>query len=141
MPAPGTRVTVPLMKKEVRGVVLREHTKPIDTAWAEKIRPVLEILDTAPVVTKEQLDLWQWMSDYYMCTLGEVMAAALPGGLDKRLTNPPKRRRTVIAPYTGPIEPAHELSPAQKKSVDSIETFWTSGKDKTQAYTCTLTHN
>ena len=129
MPAPGTRVTVPLMKKEVRGVVLREHTKPIDTAWAEKIRPVLEILDTAPVVTKEQLDLWQWVSDYYMCTLGEVMAAALPGGLDKRLTNPPKRRRTVIAPYTGPIEPAHELSPAQKKSVDSIETFWTSGKD------------
>ena len=129
MPAPGTRVTVPLMKKEVRGVVLREHTEPIDTAWAEKIRPVLEILDTAPVVSKEQLDLWQWMSDYYMCTLGEVMAAALPGGLDKRLTNPPKRRRTVIAPYTGPIEPAHELSPAQKKSVDSIETFWTSGKD------------
>jgi len=129
MPAPGTRVTVPLMKKEVRGVVLREHTEPIDTAWAEKIRPVLEILDTAPVVTKEQLDLWQWVSDYYMCTLGEVMAAALPGGLDKRLTNPPKRRRTVIAPYTGPIEPAHELSPAQKKSVDSIETFWTSGQD------------
>ncbi len=129
MPAPGTRVTVPLMKKEVRGVVLREHTEPIDTAWAEKIRPVLEILDAAPVVSKEQLDLWQWMSDYYMCTLGEVMAAALPGGLDKRLTNPPKRRRTVIAPYTGPIEPAHELSPAQKKSVDSIETFWTSGKD------------
>ena len=129
MPAPGTRVTVPLMKKEVRGVVLREHTELIDTAWAEKIRPVLEILDAAPVVSKEQLDLWQWMSDYYMCTLGEVMAAALPGGLDKRLTHPPKRRRTVIAPYTGPIEPAHELSPAQKKSVDSIETFWTSGKD------------
>ena len=57
MPKPGTRVTVPLMKKEVRGVVLREHTEPIEGAWAERIRPVLEVLDSAPVVSKEQLDL------------------------------------------------------------------------------------
>ena len=129
MPKPGTRVTVPLMKKEVRGVVLREHTEPIEGAWAERIRPVLEVLDSAPVVSKEQLDLWQWMSGYYMCTLGEVMAAALPVGVDKRLMNPPKRRRTTIAPYTGPVEPAHDLSPAQQKSVDEIGAFWTSGKD------------
>ena len=64
-----------------------------------------------------------------MCTLGEVMAAALPGGLDKRLTNPPKRRRTSIAPYTGPVESSHALSEIQDKSVDKIETFWSSGKD------------
>lgn len=129
MPKPGTRVTVPLMKKEVRGVVLREHTEPIEGEWAERIRPLLEVLDSAPVVSKEQLDLWKWMSGYYMCTLGEVMAAALPVGVDKRLMNPPKRRRTTIAPYTGPVEPAHDLSPAQQKSVDEIGAFWTSGKD------------
>lgn len=57
------------------------------------------------------------------------MAAALPGGLDKRLTNPPKRRRTSIAPYTGPVESSHALSEIQDKSVDEIETFWSSGKD------------
>ena len=34
-----------------------------------------------------------------------------------------------MAPYTGPIEPMHALSPAQAKTVDSIGTFWTSGKD------------
>ena len=129
MPAPGTRVLVPLMKKEVRGVVLREHTEPIDAAFTSKLRPLTEVLDAAPVVSPEQLALWQWMSSYYMCTLGEVMAAALPGGLDKRLANPPKRRRTHIAPYDGPIEPAHPLSPAQAKSADGIEAFWTSGKD------------
>jgi len=26
------------------------------------------------------LRLWQWIADYYMCTLGDVMRAALPGG-------------------------------------------------------------
>jgi len=117
------------MKKEVRGVVLRVHTEPIDPSWIAKIRPISSIADTAPSVSPEQLALWQWMSSYYMCTLGEVMAAALPGGLDKRLTNPPKRRRTSIAPYTGPVESSHALSEIQDKSVDEIETFWSSGKD------------
>ncbi len=117
------------MKKEVRGIVLREHTEPIDPALASKIKPILEVSETAPVVSPEQLALWQWMSGYYMCTLGEVMSAALPSGLDKRLLNPPKRRRAHIAPYTGPIEPMHDLSPAQAKSVDEIERFWSSGKD------------
>ena len=129
IPAPGTRVIVPLMKKEVRGVVLRVHTEPIDSTLTTKIRPISSIADTAPSVSPEQLALWQWMSSYYMCTLGEVMAAALPGGLDKRLTNPPKRRRTSIAPYTGPVESSHALSEIQDKSVDKIETFWSSGKD------------
>ena len=129
MPTPGTRVVVPLMKKELRGVVLRTHTEGIEPALKDKIRPISSVVDTAPVVSREQLALWQWMSAYYMCTLGEVMAAALPSGLDKRLVNPPKRRRATLAPYAGPIEPMHDLSPAQAKSADEIDTLWISGKE------------
>ena len=116
------------MKKEVRGVVLREHTEPMEAAFVEKIRPITSVVENAPVVSAEQLKLWQWMSSYYMCSLGEVMAAALPGGLDKRLVTPPKRRRTISESFTGLIEPIHALSPAQAKSADSIEHFWQSGK-------------
>ena len=129
MPAPGTRVIVPLMAKKMRGIVLRQHTEPVTPDFAAKIKPILEISDTAPAVSPEQMALWQWMSSYYMCSLGEVMAAALPSGLDQRLLNPPKRRRAQIAPYTGPIEPMHPLSTAQAKSIDEIEGFWHSGKD------------
>ena len=129
LPAPGTHVEVPLMKKKIRGIVLCEHTESISAEWQAKIRPVTAVFENAPVVSHEQLALWQWISSYYMCTLGEVMAAALPEGLDKRLANPPKRRRTTMAPYTGPIEPAHPLTPAQHKSADECETFWTTGKD------------
>ena len=129
LPAPGTRVIVPLMAKQVRGIVLREHTEPIDDAFAAKIKPISQVSETAPIVSKEQLALWQWISSYYMCTLGEVMSAALPVGLDKRLLNPPKRRRTHIAPYTGIIEPMHSLSPAQAKSIDEIKTFYAAGKN------------
>lgn len=128
IPAPGTRVVVPLMKKEVRGVVLRPHTDPIAPELTEKIRPISAVVDNAPMVTPEQLHLWQWMSSYYMCTPGEVMAAALPGGLDKRLMEPPKRRRVTLAPYDGPIEPEHPLTPAQQKSADEIGNFFTNGR-------------
>ena len=120
---------MPLMKKELRGVVLRRHTEPVDASFAGKIRPLTAVIDTAPAVSEEQLALWQWMSGYYMCTLGEVMAAALPGGLDKRLVDPPKRRRTAIKPYTGPVEPMHELSSAQQKCADEIGGLWQSGKE------------
>ena len=129
MPSPGTRVIVPLLKKEMRGIVLREHTEPVDATWADKIRPITSILENAPAVSREQLALWQWMSRYYMCTLGEVMAAALPSGVDKRLTNPPKRRRSALEAYTGPIEPLHDLSEAQVHCADEIKSLWASGKD------------
>ena len=125
---------VPLMKKEVRGVVLRAHTEPIDEVLASKIRPIIEVLDEAPVVSPEQLALWQWISAYYMCSMGDVMAAALPGGLDKRLTNPPKRSRTVLKSYQGTVEPAHSLSPAQQKSADEIGGFWQKGKEVVLLY-------
>ena len=72
---------VPLMRKKIEGIVLREHTEPIPPEWIAKIRPIETIIDTTPIVSAEQLSLWQWMSDYYMCTLGEVMNAAMPAGL------------------------------------------------------------
>ncbi len=127
VPVPGTRVIVPLLKKEVRGVVLRLHTEPVPAEWNDKIRPVSSVVEGAPPVPPEQLALWQWMSEYYMCSLGEVMAAALPGGLDKRLMNPPKRKRMHSSSYTGPVENAHTLSPAQAESAESIVSFWSSG--------------
>ena len=37
-----------------------------------------QILDETPIVTSQQLKHWQWMSSYYMCTLGDIMRAALP---------------------------------------------------------------
>jgi len=38
----------------------------------------MKIIDTSPVVNDIQLKHWQWISDYYMCSEGEVMKAAMP---------------------------------------------------------------
>lgn len=42
-------------------------------------KDIHQILDESPIVTTQQLKHWHWMSKYYMCTLGDVMRAALPG--------------------------------------------------------------
>ncbi len=127
-PRPGTRVMVPLMKKEVRGIVLQEHKEPIEQSWETKIRPISSILDDMPIVSDEQLQLWQWMCSYYLCTLGEVMNAALPSGLDDRLANPPKRRRKNTNSFAGEVESLHPLTSVQAKKVDEIRHLYDSGK-------------
>lgn len=43
-----------------------------------KVKEIINVLDEKPVVNKKQLSLWDWISEYYMCSLGEVMAVALP---------------------------------------------------------------
>ena len=192
---------VPLMRKKIEGIVLREHTEPIPPEWIAKIRPIETIIDTTPIVSAEQLSLWQWMSDYYMCTLGEVMNAAMPAGLlddsyaektteyislplhadieanKTSLRRAPKQLQLYeiavqmcaptgrvertnllnnaqlnssellraliakgllirheegvsrIAPYQGPIESLHDLSPAQQKAVEQIHTFFQAEKN------------
>ncbi len=72
----GCRVEVNLGKnKKYAGIVNTLHNEKPEFFEPKEI---LNILDSAPVVHKEQVQLWQWMSSYYMCSEGEVMAAALP---------------------------------------------------------------
>ncbi|MBX3239845.1 MAG: primosomal protein N' [Chitinophagaceae bacterium] len=72
----GSRVEVNLGKsKKYAGIVKRLYRqKP--AAFAPKC--ILNVLDAEPVVFEHQLALWEWMAEYYMCSEGEVMAAALP---------------------------------------------------------------
>ena len=194
-PSAGMRVLVPLGRKSLTGIVLGNHTGSVKEGI--QLRDILCVLDETPVVTRDQLFLWHWIADYYLCTLGEVLAAALPAGIiddnytartatylslhpsvdiehtrlllnraPKQLhvletylrlsaTSPLVEKRTLIeesgestavvralverkildeseqnvsriAPYTGIIEPAHPLSPAQQEAADEIRHVWQS---------------
>ena len=46
-----------------------------------EIKEIVDLIDKNPIVGAQELRLWEWMSNYYMCSLGDVMKAALPGGL------------------------------------------------------------
>ena len=75
-PITGCRVLVPLGKKSIIGIIYRRHEGEL--APNIKVRDTIQVIDEQPIVTSKQLQLWDWLAQYYMCTLGEVMAAALP---------------------------------------------------------------
>lgn len=75
---PGMRVKVQFgNRNHYSGIVSTIHDK---TPAYEKVKEILSLQDNMPVVNEIQLKLWNWISEYYMCTEGEVMKAALPSG-------------------------------------------------------------
>ena len=72
----GQRVVVQFGKRKIyTAIVLEIHdNRPKDT----DIKELLSVLDELAIVNDKQLKLWQWISKYYMCNLGDVMNAALP---------------------------------------------------------------
>lgn len=75
----GQRIVVQLGKSKLYTAIVQSiHHLPPKNYEAKYID---SIIDTAPIVTQKQLELWEWMASYYMCTLGEIMNAALPSGL------------------------------------------------------------
>jgi primosomal protein N' (replication factor Y) len=74
---PGMRVAVPFGKNKIyTGLVLELHENPPLLYQAKDIH---QILDDAPLVTQTQIEHWQWIASYYMCSIGEVYKSALPG--------------------------------------------------------------
>lgn len=75
----GYRVLVPFgRKKYYTAIVVMTHDiEP----QGYKVKEILALLDEGPVLRHPQLKFWQWIADYYLCTVGEVYKAAVPSGL------------------------------------------------------------
>lgn len=75
----GQRAVIQFGKTKIMsGLIISLSDKVPDCS---NIKYLLDILDDDPVVNEKQLELWNWISSYYMCYLGEVMQAALPSAL------------------------------------------------------------
>lgn len=74
--AAGKRVVVQFGKQKIYSAIIKNIHN--DKPASYEVKPIASVLDEKPVVTSEQFKLWEWIASYYMCTLGEVMAAALP---------------------------------------------------------------
>ncbi|UJH67648.1 primosomal protein N' [Allomuricauda sp. SCSIO 65647] len=73
---PGMRIAVPFGKSKIYTALCHQvHQNPPEAYEAKEIH---QILDDVPLVNAIQLKHWQWIADYYMCTLGEVVRSALP---------------------------------------------------------------
>ena len=94
---PGCRVTVPLgTKKSYTALVTATHdNEPTDYA----IKPLKEVLDETPIVIDKQIKLWEWISKYYLCSLGDIYKAAIPQGLKGEFKPRTEQRVRLAAEY------------------------------------------
>jgi primosomal protein N' (replication factor Y) len=74
----GVRVEVPLRSKLYSGLIVEIHDE-VELEYQPK--SIMAIIDEEPIITSSQYQLWQWIAKYYVSSLGEVMAVALPSGL------------------------------------------------------------
>lgn len=97
------RVVVPCGQKKTYTALCVEVTDKKPNIGVKNIKCIYSVLDDMPMLLPQQLKLWQWMADYYMCTLGDIYKAALPAGLKAEDGYRPKTET-----YVGLTEKFHD---------------------------------
>lgn len=76
---PGQRVVVQFGKQRIYAALVKSvHSNP---PVKYQVKMLMGLIDEEPVITPYQFRFWNWIADYYLCTLGEIMTAALPSAL------------------------------------------------------------
>ncbi len=92
---PGMRVIVPFASNRLyTGIIYTLHEQQPSL---KNIRTIKDIIDNIPAVNGLQLKLWSWISEYYMCSEGEVMRAALPSEISMNSFRPKQERFIRLA--------------------------------------------
>ena len=97
------RVVVPCGQKKTYTALCVEVTYKKPDIGVKNIKCIYSVLDDMPMLLPQQLKLWQWMADYYICPLGDIYKAALPAGLKAEDGYRPKTET-----YVGLTEKFHD---------------------------------
>lgn len=131
----GCRVLVTFGRnKTYLGIVMRLHDKKPE---GYEVKPIQQVMDSAPIVTERQLKLWQWISEYYLSPIGDVYKAALPAGLKAEDGYHPKTETYIrLTPQYQSATALHialnVLSRAKKQLDAFIEYLALSGWDQVE---------
>lgn len=121
----GSRVIVPFgTKRQYTAIVTAIKEEDVDDL--KKLKEVIAVHpDPAPAVIPDQLTLWTWIADYYLCTEGDVLRAALPAPLlHPALRKRPRSKRKTDAQGESTTLPP-TLTPAQQQAADALREAWT----------------
>ncbi len=77
---PGHRAVVPFGNRILTGVIVNIEETPEEPSV--ELRDIIDLPDEIPALTPELLKLTRWMADYYLCSWGEAIRAALPSGIE-----------------------------------------------------------
>jgi len=108
---PGCRVIVHFGKKRYyTAIVMTVHER--EPVGQYETKEIYALLDATPILRRPQLRFWQWISTYYLCSLGDVYKAALPSGL--------KLESETAVTYNEDFEAEMPLRPNEQSVLDAF---------------------
>jgi primosomal protein N' (replication factor Y) len=118
---PGQRVEAPFGRnnKLQTGFCVDTATKP-QSVRKFKLKIVKRVIDKAPLLDTQLLDLAMWISQYYVCPLGQVLAAMVPAAV-KKGTGVKKAKYAYLASEEGTVPKGHKASKVSKKQQAIID--------------------
>src|SRR3990167_3148385 len=114
---PGIRVKVPFQSRILVGIlieVVQESSVPY-----QKLKQAISIIDSKPIFSTDIYQLCHWAADYYHCSLGEVLANALPPLLRKGQLQHPDETNCILE-QTNELDIQPTLNTAQQQAIDRI---------------------
>lgn len=120
----GARILVPFGRQEMVGFIL--DISDTTTVSAEKLKPAIKILDPNPLLTKTNIELLKWISNYYHHSIGEVIAKAFPTVLRNKPSKAITKKIAALhaAPTDNQISNAllsnHKLNSQQQAALNHI---------------------
>ena len=113
VPKPGLQVLVPFGRQKKGGVIVGVNKK----SKLSELKFIESLVEEKPLFTEEILNLTKWTSEYYFCAWGEVLNAAIPGGISLNM-------KTSFCPQISPLPGIENLSKNLTKLVGT-KNLWT----------------
>lgn len=113
----GSRVTAPLGKRNVVGIVVAVK---IRSDFKGKHKPILKLIDPMPVMDKSLWALTQWMSNYYFTPLGQVAKTVLPAKLSANYS-PPTNTIVSFRSFGESFDVLKKRAPAQARVLEYLQ--------------------
>ena len=117
--AVGVFVRAPIGNRTFLGIIVAiRHPSPETSEQRSdvgKLKYIVLVEDHLMAISPKRIELWKWISEYYLCTLGEVMKASLP-------VKPPRQPKGNANPAPStPLAAPPSLTPAQTQTLTSIQ--------------------
>ena len=106
----GCRVVVPFGRKKFYTAIVCNVHYCAPTEY--EVKEISAVLDTSPILLPVQFKFWEWLSEYYLCTQGDVYKAALPSGL--------KLESETIVEYNPDFEAETRLPEREQQILDLL---------------------
>ena len=115
----GSRVSVPLRARHVLGIVIATNITP--TISHQKIKPIIEVMDEAPLFSESHIEFCHWLGQYYHFPVGDIMISGMPQALKQKKDWRPNHTSICLSHIGKSADISNHKAPRQKQLLTLLQ--------------------